>query len=212
MRIEEEKKYIYDMMREITEERRKLTEVYYDLKKRLDELNELEIRGLEKLSVKGYVDLHNERIKELAVTNVTREANNVIKRIENEHKKTQEESMQKKSSTIPKEEILRLKEIDSKGKVKTTTPTPTHDNTPERKSIKRLNMNELIPVIEDLLKEKGIPMSISEIHQKAEEKLERRIDPKNFQKNALPRALKFSDHIDRATKGYYQYVREKNRK
>ena len=73
MNIAQEKQYVYDMMREITIERRQLTDIYFQLKKRLEELDELEMRGLEELSIKGYIELQNEKDKELKTSNIQRE-------------------------------------------------------------------------------------------------------------------------------------------
>ena len=53
MNIAQEKQYVYDMMREITIERRQLTDIYFQLKKRLEELDELDkTKALNKLMTK----------------------------------------------------------------------------------------------------------------------------------------------------------------
>lgn len=85
MDINQEKKYIYSIMKEVTEERRSLTEIYYRLKERLDKLHELEQRGLTNLDLKGYVDLHNELSKKNIVDNIKRESNKIVKDIEKEY-------------------------------------------------------------------------------------------------------------------------------
>mgnify|MGYP001948783479 CR=1 FL=1 len=59
MDIKKEKEYIYRLMSDITDERRKLTDMYFSLRERLNELSKLEERGLTKLSVEGCVELHN---------------------------------------------------------------------------------------------------------------------------------------------------------
>lgn len=73
MDINKEKEYIYMMLQNIHEERRRLTEMAAGFKNRLDELNRLEMQGIEELSVKGWVDLHNQAKKEVAATNISRE-------------------------------------------------------------------------------------------------------------------------------------------
>jgi len=63
------------MMKDITEERRKLSDQYFSLKERLDDLIKLEQRGIEQLSTKGFFDLFNDRETNIQITNVNREVN-----------------------------------------------------------------------------------------------------------------------------------------
>lgn len=193
MKVSEEKRYIYEMMREITTERRRLTDIYYDLKKRLDELNSLEIRGLEDLSLKGYVDLHSHRNREVCVENIKRESERAIRRVLDSSNEIEEKSV----SIIPQDEIDRAKEIDSLGKVKMSK---------EKRKSTQLSLKEIVPAIEEALRESGIPLSIDDIRIEVEKILGKEINKGNFQRNILPRATKQSDRIKRATRGYYQYV------
>lgn len=78
MNINEEKSYCYQMMKDITEERRRLSEMYMSLKVRVDELNRLEEKGVAELSTKGFFDMFNDRETHIQITNVNREANAVI--------------------------------------------------------------------------------------------------------------------------------------
>lgn len=84
MNIREEKKYIYDMMRTVVEERRVLTDIYFSLKERLNDLDELERKGLSDLSIKGYVDLQNERNQTLMLENTQRELAHLKEKLEGE--------------------------------------------------------------------------------------------------------------------------------
>lgn len=82
MNINEEKAFVYSMMKEVTEERRRLTDIYYDLKKRLDDLDRLEHRGVDELSLQGMIDLHNAKTTALAVANIQRESMRAIERVQ----------------------------------------------------------------------------------------------------------------------------------
>lgn len=84
MNISEEKEHIYAMMRDISDERRKLTDIYYGLKERMDHLNKIESRGIEDLSVLGYVDLYNRHMKkekEQSFQNIQRDSQSAIQEV-----------------------------------------------------------------------------------------------------------------------------------
>jgi hypothetical protein len=78
MNIGEEKTFIYGMMKDITEERRKLSDQYFSLKLRLDDLIKLEEKGIEKLSTTGFIDLFNDRETHIQITNVNREVKHAV--------------------------------------------------------------------------------------------------------------------------------------
>lgn len=80
MNIGEEKTFLYGMMKDITEERRRLTETYFSLKERIDTLHKLEEKGLSDLSTKGYIDLFNDRETQTRVMNLNREMQHAIDR------------------------------------------------------------------------------------------------------------------------------------
>lgn len=82
MKIAEEKVFIYKMMGDITEERRKLTDQYFSLKERLDTLHKLEEKGLGELSTKGFIDLFNDRETQQTIQNMNREVEYHIARRE----------------------------------------------------------------------------------------------------------------------------------
>lgn len=89
MNINKEKMYIYEMMqnvilerRIIAEERLRLSELYFSLKERLEKLEDLELKGLDNLSLKGYVDLKNEFDETSSLQNLKREMENLKNQIE----------------------------------------------------------------------------------------------------------------------------------
>lgn len=86
LNINEEKAFVYSMMKEITEERRRLTDIYYDMKKRLDDLDRLEIKGVEELSLQGMIELHDARKTALAVANIQRESLRAIEKVQQDIK------------------------------------------------------------------------------------------------------------------------------
>lgn len=80
MNISEEKRIVYQLMaenaqerRNLAEERRLLVEEHSGLKQRLDKLIDLELSGLEQISVGGYVELHNSRLQANEINNIRRE-------------------------------------------------------------------------------------------------------------------------------------------
>lgn len=110
MDIGEEKRFIYEMMRTIVEERRTLTDIYFSLKKKLDDLEELERRGLNELSLKGYVDLHNEQNLALTLENTKRELAHITEKL---HKQKNEDGTESKNTVIPPHVIAEQKFRDN---------------------------------------------------------------------------------------------------
>jgi hypothetical protein len=182
--ITEEKKYLFEMMKDITAERRSLTELYFGLKERLDELNKLEQRGLEDLSIKGYVDLYNKTNAEVMTTNLKRESEHLIKKIEKDNN-IEESRLQVKI----KEEI---KEEDNKKPVR------------RGKAGKSSNERYHSAILE-VLKEGGKPLSINELLSKVNEMLDDNIKKSHFSTNLIPNAMKKYNKIDRPMRGFYQY-------
>lgn len=88
MVIDEEKRYLYEQMTLVMQERRVLTDVYFELKKRMDELNRLESRGLDELSIKGYVDLHRENTVNRPTANILREMKHTADKVQNVSEQT----------------------------------------------------------------------------------------------------------------------------
>lgn len=197
MKIGEEKEHIYSLMRDVTTERRKLTEIYFSLKKRLDDLNEIEQRGLTELSIKGYLDLHNNLKKEeskTSIMNIERESksnnlsetdkNNAIKKIE---RSTEEEKEVHKPRFN--------KEIEQQKDMKSKTMMGS-----------QLSIEHMLSIVEGILKENGAPMHLSELHKEVNKVLDVEVTVKNFRNNIMYRLSKREDtKIDRPFRGYYQY-------
>lgn len=122
MVIDEEKRYLYEQMTLVMQERRVLTDVYFELKKRMDELNRLESRGLDELSVKGYVDLHRENTVNRPVANVLREmkhTENKAKHVAEQpssHRHDNEANTSRFTNEAQKEQEKIYAEVDSKSK------------------------------------------------------------------------------------------------
>lgn len=179
MNVQEEKSYIYGMMKDITQERRKLTDIYYGLKERLDFLNIMEQRGIEDLSLKGYADLHNQNQKEAVINNMKREVEHQIQKIENHH--IIEES---EKSVIPKDEIVRQKRKNRKGLV---------------------SKEKISGAVIEVLKDAGTPVKLSDLLDKVNDMLENNISKGNFQTNLLPRIMENNKKIEKPMRGFYQY-------
>lgn len=181
MNIQEEKLFIYSMMKDITEERRKLTDIYYGLKERLDFLHNTEQNGLEDLTIQGYVDLYTQNQKEAIINNLKREVDHQIEKIENHH--IIEES---EKSIIPKEE------------------TETQKSNLRKRS-GHLSHEKIAGAIIKALKDSGHPIKVSDLLDKVNNILEYSISKANFQNNILPRCIKNNKKIERPMKGFYQY-------
>ena len=203
MKICEEKEHIYRLMRDIVEERRILSEQYFSLKERLDELNKLESKGIEDLSVNGYVDLFNKMSKQTEINNIEREAEHAIGQIKMvlDHKK-KEMNKEEERSIIPQNELLRAKEIDSRNKIKVHKEENVEDIGRVKKRIStKMYRDEIV----NILQETGRPMKANEIRQKLEDKLNVEISAQSFGTNIMYRVKKFDNKIESASFGYYQY-------
>ncbi|MFS0905825.1 hypothetical protein AB3N02_22640 [Priestia aryabhattai] len=84
MDIYREKEYLYSVIREMIEERRRITDTIYGFKERLDYILSLEQKGLTDLSLQGYVDLYNKTNRELSTANIERETKHMIRSVANE--------------------------------------------------------------------------------------------------------------------------------
>lgn len=204
----EEKKYIYDMMRDITSERRELTKIYYELKSRLDDLILLETKGLDKTSVKGIVDLHNSRELQQIATNIEREAMGVIR-------KTEAEGV---LNTSP----------DSYVDISNEVVSPSAENDHQKEEVKKLqadsyveeepkkvrlynrsgtaSLDKVASIIAHTLKEHGAPMKSKDLYGIVNDRLDTPIKRANFSNNMLPRASKLNPKINNVSHGYWQYL------
>lgn len=185
MNIQEEKKFIYEMMKDITNERRKLTDIYYGLKERLDFLHIQEQKGLEDLSLSGYTNLFNETQKQIAVTNIKREADFLVEKISNNN-------IEESGKIEETQSIIREKEI-------------IKDNETKKKS-RYLNTDKVISNIVMVLKDAGQPLKIKELYNRLVIVMpDEKIDYKNFQNNIIKRAKERNNKIEMPMRGFYQY-------
>ncbi|PGO60736.1 hypothetical protein [Priestia megaterium] len=81
MNITQEKEYLYGMMKDMIEEKRQMTDMIHGVKKRLDHLHNLELRGIEELSTEGYIDLYNRYSRTTATNNIERETNFMLEKM-----------------------------------------------------------------------------------------------------------------------------------
>lgn len=201
MNISQEKEYIYKLMREITEERRVLTNLYYDLHKRMADLNKLEETGLTDLSIEGYADLHNKMNKNLIISNQQREAMQIFaeSRKEVEEQPVQEKPVEEKR-IIPLEEIDRVKQLDKKSKVKVSKPK-------KRKRI--VERKKAVIILKHILLEEGVPVEKKKLYQLFLKHLEvgqQDFTYHNFSYNLLPRVQEIDPNIQIINGNMYQYV------
>lgn len=230
MNISEEKNYLYGMMKDITDERRRLSEMYMSLKTRLDQLNTLEEKGVTELSTKGFFDMFNDRETTIQITNVQREAQSAIKQeiekdipmprryVDTESAmKVAEETVQQIEDerlnqqaaattvepNIPQEKIEELKDKDFKNaKMK------------PRKQIKKrgtrvitgLSTKEANKLVEEILRERNEPVSNKELYDLVVQKSGHKdVTLKNFTGNVLTRIFKMNEHVVRSGTGFSRY-------
>lgn len=222
MNIREEKRYIYAMMESVTAERRKLGDEYHELRKRLDKLDELEMKGLGDLSVEGYLDLFKKREMQLAASNIKRELEFLQKTREREENPPRPLAEQQERSSTERREsdsILAKQMAESLDKIEQPESVEEPERIPKKlideerekdkkkvvSSSKQVDQTRAMNAIRNVLKESGIPMNIVDIHKGVEEVLGRTLELKNFRTNIMFRANKLDDKIERAGRGFYQY-------
>lgn len=189
MNISDEKKYLYEMMREITTERRRLTDMFYELKPRLDELIRLETKGLDRVPIKGIVDLHNAQDASRQISNIQRQADHAIQAVKQE---AEIKFNPVEKEIIPKAEI----EIEKEKEVKQT----------QSRRGKGMSLDKAAGVIAHILKDKGIPLKAKDLHELVNEQVDTPIELGNFTKNTLPRSSKLNPRINNVSRGYWQYL------
>lgn len=211
MNIREEKKYVYSMMEEITNERRKLSEMYFEMKKRLDKLDELEMRGLDDLSTQGYFDLYMKRDKQIKTLNIRREINHLNnpqpEPVTEESLQIFDESKEKMKEEVMKQMEQAVEAVENPVE-EPKIPKKLIDEEKEkdkRKSSKQMDLSKVSSNIRTILKESGMPMSVKDIHRALEDKMDMAIDINNFRGNLLFRTLKMEPRVVRAGRGFYQY-------
>jgi hypothetical protein len=154
--------------------------MYYGLKKQLDYLNDMERRGLEDLSITGYVDLYNQTMREVAVTNLKRETEHQIEKIEKSHI-----IEEKEESVIPKEIVQ--ESVAKENKIKRT----------------RLTKDKIKSTTLMVLKDAGIPLKMSELMKRTSFVLNEKLSPSTFQSHTMPELMN-EGKIEKVTRGFYQ--------
>lgn len=223
MNLQEEKLYIYKIMQQIikerrilteqslviAEERKKLTEMYFSLKQRFESLEELEMRGLENLSVKSFVDMKNDQDKTLALENLQREMDQLKKKIENTNTSHEEAAA---TSMIQPFEIAEAKFLDNANKVKTTKKEP--DQVIIRRSKKRSREDNkfLKDMIIQEFKDNEGPFNSRMMYEKmlaSQRFRDMDIPLKEFSSNVFYRiTTENSDIIKKVSPGHFQYVND----
>lgn len=187
MNITEEKAFIYEMMKDITKERRLLFDAYFDLKKRIDFLNSLEEKGIEELSIEGYLDLHRKSQKETIINNIKRETDHQIQKIEKEY-------------------IIEESRKNEENQEKSIIPTPIISEAvhQERKKRGNLSKEKVATTTISVLKDAGVPLKLSELINRVGVILDAKISKSSFQNTTLPELME-KDKLDRPMRGFYQY-------
>jgi len=206
MSINEEKKFLYSILENITEERKKLTNAYLDIVNKITELEKESRSYREQSETKDAVEkvqniefkkeaktpsIMIEEIVEAEPVEVTKKEDvRTLAEIIEEHNRMRGESDDKpdelSESKIPKEEIEREK-----------------DKLPRKSPY--LNIDKVNGLISQILKEKGSPMHVKEIFAKLNSMLDNDVNIQNLRNNILPRVCKSNPKIERALRGYYQY-------
>lgn len=190
--IQEEKKFLYEMIADLIADRRQTTDLIHDFKSRLNEIIRLENLGLDKIPIQSIVDLHNAREVQRMTTNIEREANHIIRKTE---KETEVKASPIEEVVIPKAELEAKIELEKEIEIKQT----------QTKKGKGMSLSRAADVIVDVLKEKGIPLKAKDLLNLVNERLDTPIELSNFTKNTLPRSSKLNPKINRASHGYWQY-------
>ena len=202
MNITEEKKYLYEMMRSLMEERRTITDIYFSLKKRLEVLEEMETRGLDELSIKGYVDLYNETIKTESLTNVKRELNHISNKL-SDTTPTPEAN----KSVIPAFAIAEQKYHDNK-KSPRKSPTSKTEKKGRARSDKTTYIYNL--VIEEMKNRKDQSFTAGEVYDLLlayQQFRDYNINLNTFRSNIFYRIIvNKSKVIKKVGSGKYQYI------
>jgi hypothetical protein len=210
MNISEEKQFIYDMMRDVSKERRQLTDIYFGLKQRLDDLNKLEMRGLEDLSIKGYADLFNDHNRRTSVDNIRRETEHLVNNINRE---AEVFSNPQPSQSIPQHEISEQRYRDSSTSITTKPSKPKNVKRSGKTKVNQHNpqnkirMKKIRKLVPEILKEEGIPMDARSVWEKLQTKdIDLGdLDINTFRGNNFYRVTRENENIEKVSTGFYQY-------
>lgn len=235
MKISEEKEYIYSMMRDITAERRQLTEMYLNLSKRLEILNNYQEFGLDVLDSSGFSNeggISESTVLETLSGNRTVENEPVgvpalVVEPSKEHATPVVEDVVPIESNWSNEKTLKesmvalesLKESRKRAPSKKTNDTKkpvrdiatlkadrTRNKQNNRKS--GLSTEMAVGIIEGIMKETNEVMKPTDIHAKLVEQTKFEVSKNNFTVNILPRVLKKTNKIEKVGFGEYRYKSE----
>lgn len=183
MNIQEEKRYIYEMMREITTERRVLSEMYMELKSRLSELDKLQERGFEELDVEGLLELSKNKSSDMMIDNLKREMSRI-------------EEVKGRPVTIPKEQPKQVEVTD----IQESKDVEQRIN----KSDSRIDNIKVMDFIASYIRRTKKKMNSSDMRELIKKELE--IDvPKTTMNNIVFRMTQRHKDIKRVKFGVYGY-------
>src|SRR5690606_16325422 len=186
--------------------------------------DEIEMRGLDEVSVDGYFNLHEQRNRKTSASNIKRE-------LEFLERKAQQESSQeqeiKKETPIYQPSILEVKKeleksievIEKPVEAKQKIPKPVIEEAKakekENKKVNKtktkskrssLDFNKVGAVIRIMLKEHGKPMEMAQLQKEVEAMMEVSITDNNFRQNLMYRAHKEYKDIVRVGRGLYEFI------
>ena len=202
MNISEEKRFVYEMMRTIMEERRILTDTYFSLKKRLDDLEELQKRGLDTLSLKGYLDMHNEQESLKILENTKRELTHVTEKLE----KKKEHNNTAKPSVIPTHLIAEQKFIDNNKHIKNKPSSAESKKRLAKRAERKNRIHEMI--LEEMKNNKNKPYNAAEMYDillRRQEFRDFKCELKEFRGNMFFRAVNSRPEIVKTGTGKYAH-------
>lgn len=205
MDIAEEKQFIYTMMKDIVAERRKLTDTYYDLKKRLETLDELEEKGIRALSINGYSDFKRQQDEQRIASNVEREALRVVESMRN-HSNPEQQSLQ----LFAKEEVAKQPKPDHPMKKKIQKEEVEKNGSKPSKRV-RYSLERVESALVDILKNSDSPLTVQQMYDELCDKFGGRFyDREGFQKNVLYRIRKKNPNITTIKQNQYIYANSKS--
>ena len=224
MNISREKMYIYEMMqstilerRMLAEERLRLSELYYSLKERLEKLEDLELKGLDNLSLKGYVDLKNEYDELTSLQNLKREMDNIKNQIE--EVKIKKEKFEEEPEKMPNPNISEFEISEQRFKDSIQNNIPVKNIKKEDKLRKtrrpRENTREIYElIIKEFKNRAGEAIGASDMYEVMNGYQifrDSNIPLKEFRSNMFYRVAKMNeDKIVKVETGRYKYLEEVN--
>jgi hypothetical protein len=194
MNINNEKEMVYQIITELTAERRKLTEERFALtkeigewKERLNELNRLEEKGLDNLDTIGLYELRKKAHNNQEILNVTRETKSLVENMLKEQTIEEQPKEENKLFTVAEQEKEKDRQV-RRGVGK------------EQRGFAESQFHKAISI----LKEAGVPMKADKLKAELEKELGREINYKTFANGIL---AKLSNHpkVTKPMRAFYQY-------